>query len=245
MPTAEADRVALRAALRGAAHELNNVLVAIAGNVDLLLLRPRTRAPEALLREIQIAVELGTFLTRQLLKDGSRREPVTTDLHESIHAMAPLLRRLLGPTRHLRLELQAPQPLVAIEHGLIGQVLVNLLLNARDAMPDGGRLRIRTTLTGAPVAEGSIEDSAPGTFVRLQVIDNGRGMAPAVAARAFDPFFTTRPGRRAGLGLALVAEAVHRNDGEIRLVSRPDRGTTFSLWFKRLAESRVDPQRKE
>ncbi|MDE3154272.1 MAG: PAS domain-containing sensor histidine kinase [Acidobacteriota bacterium] len=213
---------------RSLAHDLRNVLTAVRGNVGLAL-DPDVHQPIQLLHEAILAVEYGLVLTERLRASGTPGARQAIDLNRTVDGLLPLLRRLAGPSLRIDLRPAPVGPAVLVEAGLIEQILVNLVLNARDAMPDGGLLTIRT--------EGPLAPSQPpdptGSSAReaglalLEVSDTGPGMTPEVAARVFDRFFSTSAGRGRGLGLASVARSVRANGGEIRLMTSPGQGAVF------------------
>jgi two-component system, cell cycle sensor histidine kinase and response regulator CckA len=213
----------------GVAHDFNNLLTVINGYSDLLLkLVPegdRSREP---LGEIRSAGERAAELTGQLLafsrKQVSRPEP--TDLNALVHSAENMLRRLIGEEIEMVMDLGPETVRVLSDPGQIHQVLMNLAVNARDAMPDGGVLRISTSIA-APKA-----DRAPGRYVRLGVTDTGIGMPPEVLEHIFEPFFTARQdGKGTGLGLSMVYGIVEQNGGWIEAASQPGKGTVFGVYL--------------
>jgi signal transduction histidine kinase/CheY-like chemotaxis protein len=203
----------------GVAHDFNNLL-AIIGGYGRLLDRRLADRPElrADVREIITAAQRGAELTRQMLafSRGSEREAEAGDINRAIEGSETLLRRAAGEQIDLRLTLAGDAPPVALGRGRIEQILLNLAINARDAMPGGGTLTIRTE----PHDEG----------VRLTIADTGEGMPADVAVHAFDPFFTTKPeGQGTGLGLSVVYGIVERAGGRIELDSRLGAGTRFTI----------------
>jgi PAS domain S-box-containing protein len=218
----------------GVAHDFNNLLGVILNYADFVadeLERGTTVHTDVV--EIRKAAERATELTRQLLI-FSRREivnPGPMDLNEVVREIERLLRRTLGEHVELVVDLSPDVPSVLADPGKVEQVLVNLAVNARDAMPDGGRLVISTT--EAELDRDFLEehpDVEPGSYVRLTVADNGRGMEPEVAARVFEPFFSTKhKGEGTGLGLATVYGIVTGAGGQISLYSEPGEGTVFRI----------------
>jgi PAS domain S-box-containing protein len=203
----------------GIAHDFNNLLTVILGYAEALLDAEVTLPVRAELREIRRASSSAASLTRQLLV-FSRRMPAVLepmDLNRVISELSPMLQRLLGKTVELALALNAKRPVVKADRGLLDQVLMNLLINGRDAMPDGGTMTIAT------------RDGEDGR-VTLEVTDTGQGMPPDVQAKIFEPFFTTKdPGRGTGLGLATVYTIVTQAGGSIDVESVQGRGTTFRI----------------
>jgi signal transduction histidine kinase/CheY-like chemotaxis protein len=203
----------------GVAHDFNNLLVVIGGYARLLdrqlADRPDLRTEAG---EIVAAAERGAELTRQMLmfSRGSQRDEPASDVNRAIEGSETLLRRAAGDEIDLRIALAPAASIVALGRGRIEQILLNLTLNARDAMPNGGTLTIRTE-----VGEERM---------RLTVADTGEGMPAEVAAHAFDPFFTTKgEGTGTGLGLSIVYGIVDRAGGKIDLDSTPGAGTRFTL----------------
>ena len=231
----------------GIAHDFNNLLAAISSYAELLLDAlpddPAGATPDALaavvsdaredVREIRRAAERGATLTRQLLAFGRGQLLQTRelDLNLLVGDLGRLLGRVLGAEVELRLDL-APEPApVRADPGQLEQVLVNLAVNARDAMPDGGVLSIGTR--HAVVGPGA--ELAPGRYVAVDVRDTGVGMDAATLARIFEPFFTTKPaGQGTGLGLAMVYGIIAQTGGRVTVDSTPGRGTTFSLYLPAL-----------
>ncbi|HEY7267734.1 MAG TPA: ATP-binding protein [Solirubrobacterales bacterium] len=218
----------------GVAHDFNNLLGVILNYADFVAdeLEQGTTAHTDVV-EIRKAAERATDLTRQLLI-FSRREitkPAPVHLNEVVRDIERLLGRTLGEQVELVVDLSRDVPAVLADPGQVEQVLVNLAVNARDAMPDGGRLVIETSeveLDRDFLQEHP--DVSPGRYVRLTVADNGTGMEPDVAARVFEPFFSTKhKGEGTGLGLATVYGIVTAAGGQISLYSEPGEGTVFRV----------------
>jgi PAS domain S-box-containing protein len=218
----------------GVAHDFNNLLGVILNYADFVAdeLDEGTTAHTDVV-EIRRAAERATDLTRQLLI-FSRREvikPAPVDLTEVVRDVERLLQRTLGEHVELSVNLSRSVPAVLADPGQIEQVLVNLAVNARDAMQDGGRLVIETS--EVELDRDFLHDHpelSPGRYVRLTVADNGCGMEPEVAARVFEPFFSTkRKGEGTGLGMATVYGIVTAAGGEISLYSEPGEGTVFRI----------------
>ena len=206
----------------GVAHDFNNLLTAIIGYADIALLRNPTGSAEEL-GEIRRAADRAADLTKQLLAFSRRQvvQPQVVDVNDIVEGTSRMLERLLGDHVQLSLDLAHEPLLTSIDPGQFEQVLVNLAVNARDAMPDGGVLRVATSLR------------APGD-VLLSVSDVGTGMDEATRSRIFDPFFTTKDqGRGTGLGLSTVYGIVQQANGSIDLVTAPGAGTTFLVRFPR------------
>jgi PAS domain S-box-containing protein len=223
------------------AHDFNNLLTAIGGYADLLAgtMDPDDAAIEDA-REIRRAVDRGAALTRQLLA-FSRRQLVQTqvvDLNESVHGMRPLLERLLGEHVRLTLGLGPSAGSVRIDPGQLEQVLLNLALNGRDAMPEGGRLLVETAQVELDEQYAAARrDVTPGRHAVLAVSDEGRGLSDEARAHLFEPFFTTKArGEGTGLGLATVYGIVRQAGGHIDVFSEPDFGTTFRVYLPSVEE---------
>lgn len=221
----------------GVAHDFNNLLTVISGWCETLAsgsLEDRQCAVE----QIGGAAARAAGLTAQLLAFGRKAEvsPKVVDLNDSIATVARMLERVIG--EHIALELLLdPQPQhVRVDTGQLDQVLVNLAVNARDAMPRGGRLTIGTTPYTPNATDTQRYTVAAGAYVRLRVSDTGVGMSPDVAARVFEPFFTTKGDKGTGLGLATVYGIVRQAGGGIIVHSRPGEGTTFSILLPVVAE---------
>jgi len=223
----------------GVAHDFNNVLTAILGSAELLLLdAPRGGASREEVQIIRDAAVRAQELIRQLLAFSARQvlQPAVVDLNDLVKNLGRMLRRLIGEDLALLTELGPDLGAVRVDPGQVEQVLVNLAVNARDAMPDGGRLTIRT----ANVDVSEAAELPIGRYVLIEVADTGTGMDAATMARAFEPFFTTKErGKGTGLGLASVYGIVRQSGGHIGLTSAPGAGTTFRIHLPRV-EAAVD-----
>jgi CheY-like chemotaxis protein len=221
----------------GVAHDFNNMLAVIRGNADLLLMEADqfSTAANEVLGNIAAASEKAASLTRQLLifsrKQVMHSQPVA--LNDLIRNLAKMFARTIR--EDIRLEcLYADQlPAVEADPGMLEQVLLNLVVNARDAMPGGGLLQITTEKLSLDAAHAQANPEArAGEFVRLSVSDTGTGIAPEHLPQIFDPFFTTKePGKGTGLGLATVYGIVKQHQGWIELTSQPGAGTRFNLFL--------------
>jgi signal transduction histidine kinase/HAMP domain-containing protein/ActR/RegA family two-component response regulator len=220
----------------GVAHDFNNMLTIIQGHSSALLARP-TLPPDVLdpLQAVYFAAERAAGLTRQLLMFSRKNviQPDLLDLREVVGNMSKMLQRLLGET--IQLEFRPPPELPAIEGdiGMIEQVIMNLSVNARDAMLRGGRLTIGIDIvTIDDDYVKSHADARAGQFVRMRVTDTGTGMDDATLHRIFEPFFTTKEvGKGTGLGLATVYGIVKQHEGWLEVSSEPNKGTTFDVFF--------------
>lgn len=219
----------------GIAHDFHNIMSAIRGNADLLLERTVEEALRDPAREIDFAVERATALTRHLLafsrRQALRRELV--DLNLVVTEAMPLLRHLMGAIE-IRLVLQPSRTWVRADRAQLEQVVLNLAVNARDAMPAGGRLTLRTSRLRLRSARSRAPHLEPGDYVVLTVADTGIGMKPEVRERIFEPFFTTKEaGKGTGLGLSTVYGVVRQSGGHLEVASRPGRGTRFRILLPR------------
>jgi len=216
----------------GIAHDFNNLLQAIGGNASFALTPGNQRGEnEAALSEIVAAVDRGSQLTRQLLAFGRRQtlQRERIELNELVSAHLAMIRRLIP--ENIRIDFRAAsQPIVTeADKGQLEQVLLNLCLNARDAMPDGGQLSIALDPVALDAATADQLCQRPaGPFVRLTVADTGQGMSAAVLDRIFEPFFSTKPRDKSyGLGLAVVYGIIRQHGGHIAAHSKPGQGTKF------------------
>jgi PAS domain S-box-containing protein len=219
----------------GVAHDFNNLLTVMNGYSEMLLGGLDTADPRRkLVDELCRAGERAASLTRQLLVLGSKQvvAPQLLDVNALVCDLEKLLTRILGEDIELTTALGATRPVLA-DSGQLDQVLLNLAVNARDAMPRGGRLTIETRDVELDAAYTRLHPAvAPGPYLRLTVSDTGCGMTPEVQAHIFEPFFTTKePARGTGLGLAMVFGIVHRAGGHIDVHSEPGRGATFKVYL--------------
>lgn len=230
----------------GVAHDFNNIMTVILGYGSLLKEQiPEDSPATASLKAIQDAAERATSLTRQLLAFGRRQvlEPGEFDLNEIVEKVEKLLVRLLGADIQLRTDLQEQLFLARVDSSQIEQVIINLAVNARDAMPGGGVLTIRTrNLDLHP--EGSLgRGLQPGQYVELSVVDTGHGMDETTRKHIFEPFFTTKPkGKGTGLGLATVYGIIKQSGGQILVQSRPEKGTAFRIYLQATPAPRAAPE---
>ena len=240
---AQAQRIELLGQLTGGiAHDFNNLLTSILLNADVLAsvlddkLRPLAEA-------VRTAAERGADLTRRLLAFGRRQmlEPRPTDLRELLTGMEALMRRTIG--EHIRIEFRNAADLwfATVDPSQLEHAVLNLALNARDAMPNGGRLTIETANCVFDADQASLEIK-PGQYVMIAVGDTGVGMPPDALARAFEPFFTTKDvGKGTGLGLSMVYGFVKQSGGHARIQSEPGNGTVVRLYVPRAIVAEVAP----
>jgi two-component system cell cycle sensor histidine kinase/response regulator CckA len=220
----------------GVAHDFNNVLTVIGAQTEFLLADlPLDDPRRAEVLEIQSAADRAATFTRQLLAFSRRQllQPEVVELNEVITGMEMMVRRLVGEDVVLLTKLQPQIPRVWADPGQLQQVIMNLVVNARDAMPRGGTLLIETAVVELDEHYPRQHPTAkPGVHVVLVVTDTGCGMDPATRSRIFEPFFTTKePGKGTGLGLSTVYGIVKQSGGHIWVYSEPGRGTTFKLYF--------------
>ncbi len=216
----------------GVAHDFNNILMVIAANVEALQEEPLDRPVAERLERIGGATQRAASLTRQLLAFSRKQtlQPELTDLNELIGVTSTLLHRTLGGEIDIETRLAPALGRTSIDRSQFESALVNLCVNARDAMPGGGRLTIETA--NVTFAEGDGSDVAPGDYVMLAVTDNGSGMAADVVTRAFDPFFTTKDvGKGSGLGLSMVYGFVRQSKGHVDIKSQVGWGTTVRIYL--------------
>ena len=220
----------------GVAHDFNNLLSVITGYSELLLTRIDGRNPARReIEEIHKAGERAAALTQQLLAFSRRQvlKPKRLRMNEVAENLGKMLRRLIGADIDFATESQEGLWTVRADPSQIEQILMNLCINARDAMPAGGKLVVSTAnvTLEAPLVERELT-IPPGRYATLRVADNGSGMDEEILSRIFEPFFTTKdPGKGTGLGLAMVYGIVKQSEGYIRVVSAPGEGTTFSIYL--------------
>jgi signal transduction histidine kinase/ActR/RegA family two-component response regulator len=231
----------------GVAHDFNNLLTAILGYADSLRERfADTDTGWADAGEIERLAVRASELTRHLLafSRGQVLHPAALNLNEVVRATEVLLRRVIGEDIELKLQLAEPLDSVVADAGQMERVLMNLALNARDAMPEGGVLEIRTAVVELDAEHGGLRPGVPpGAYVMLAVSDSGQGMTEEVRRHVFEPFYTTKSmGRGTGLGLATVYGIVRQSGGDITVYSEAGRGATFKIYLpaRRLAAVPVE-----
>ena len=218
----------------GVAHDFNNLLMVISGGLDMLERNLDDVRQRRLMDGMRQAAQRGASLTRQLLAFSRRKplEPEAVNLARQIGGMAELLDRSLRGDVHVELDFAEDLWAVDVDAGELELVVLNLAVNARDAMPNGGTITV-----AARNAPQETIDGAAGDFVALAVIDTGTGMAPEVQARVFEPFFTTKDiGKGSGLGLAQVYGFATQSGGTVRIDSQPNQGATVTLLLPRSQE---------
>ncbi len=223
----------------GLAHDFNNLLTGIIGSLELLQARVtqgRLSAIEHYVLAAQGAARRAAALTHRLLAFSRRQtlDPKSTDVNRLIADMADLIRRTVGPAIHLDVVEAGSLWPTLIDPNQLENALLNLCINARDAMPSGGRITIETANKWLDERAAQERDLPPGQYVSLCVSDTGTGMTPEVVARAFDPFFTTKPlGEGTGLGLSMIYGFARQSGGQVRIYSELGQGTTMSLYLPR------------
>jgi PAS domain S-box-containing protein len=230
----------------GIAHDFNNILTAILGYTEMTLDQIGPDKPiSSDLREIRAASERAVALVRQLLAFSRKQtlHPVAMDVNEVVTGMRDMLDRLIGEEIHISANLGTSIPPMLADRAQLEQVLMNLVVNARDAMPHGGVITIATASAAARDVASITRRPAPASgYIQLQVSDVGIGMDAVTQAQIFEPFFTTKGvGKGTGLGLATVYGVVQQLKGHITVNSRQGFGTTFTLYFPQVDESTVLP----
>ncbi len=234
----------------GVAHDFNNMLTGIIGYAELLLLKMPADDPHRKeVEEILAGGQRAAALTRQLLAFSRKQvvEPRVFDLNAVLLDMEKMLRRLIGEDVALETELAADAGRVRMDPGQLEQVVLNIAVNARDAMPRGGRLAVRTASRRRDAAAGPSELTLPpGPYVLLEVQDSGCGMDEATRARIFEPFFTTKDvGKGTGLGMATVYGIVKQAGGDVTVESAPDQGTTIRILLPQVGDLEQAARREE
>jgi two-component system, cell cycle sensor histidine kinase and response regulator CckA len=226
----------------GIAHDFNNIITVLLGYSDELIEEapPNSNLLSAA-EEVRRAADRASALTQQLLAFSRRQTTVSqsVDVNQVVAHMEDLIRRLIGPEIKLEFSLDPGLASISADHQQIGQVVMNLVVNARDAMPGGGKLLIETE----NVELGTdIVDVIPGPHVLLQVSDTGVGMTREIRDRLFEPFFTTKDsGQGTGLGLSMVQAIVRQSGGHVVVDSEPGRGTAFKVYFPQQSEAAAAP----
>ena len=223
----------------GLAHDFNNLLAAISGSLEVMQMRiaqGRIEEIDRFMGAAKGAVKRAAALTHRLLAFSRRQtlDPKPTDANRLIADMEELIRRTIGPAIHLEVVGAGGLWPTLVDPNQLENALLNLCLNARDAMPDGGRLTIETANKWLDERAAAERDMAPGQYISVCVTDDGVGMTPDVVAKAFDPFFTTKPlGAGTGLGLSMTYGFARQSGGHVRIYSEPGRGTTMCIYLPR------------
>ena len=236
----------------GIAHDFNNLLTGIIGSLDILRRRLGEQLPAETARFIDAAsngAQRAAALTHRLLAFARRQslDNKPADVNACVAGMEDLLRRTLGEQIEFESRLHADSWLGLTDVGQLDNALLNLAINARDAMPGGGKLTIETANTRLDAGyAASHDDVAAGEYVVISVSDTGAGMAADVKARAFDPFFTTKPiGQGTGLGLSMIYGFMKQSGGHVRIYSEPGQGTTVKLYLRRALEGGIETATQE
>jgi len=222
----------------GLAHDFNNLLMAILGNLDLIEMEsPTSEQTRRRLRNAGLAIERGTSLTRRMLALSRNQilAPILVDPNKALREMLPLLTTALGEKVDVRLQLAQEVPPVRVDPGQLESAILNLTVNARDAMPQGGSLMLSSEVSEISARSSDrsgLERLPAGRYVVIAASDDGIGMSRAVLDRLFEPFFTTKPdGKGTGLGLVMVQSFARQAGGEALVSSLEGRGTTVQLFL--------------
>jgi CheY-like chemotaxis protein len=218
----------------GVAHDFNNMLTAIMLNADVLATQIQNDSLRQLAEATRRAAEHGAELTRRLLAFGRRQTlmPAPTDINELLSEMVPLMKRTLGEHIEIKLARGADLWPATVDRGQLENAVLNLAVNARDAMPSGGRLTIETANAELDENCAASNPDVRTGYVMIAIADTGSGMAPDVLARAFEPFFTTKDvGKGTGLGLSMVYGFVKQSEGHVRIYSDIGVGTVVRLYL--------------
>jgi PAS domain S-box-containing protein len=225
----------------GVAHDFNNILTTIIGYADLMLMNIDTDKPlTEEIKEIKIAGERAAALTRQLLAFSRKQivQPKVLDLNKLLTGIEKMLVRLIGEDIEILMIPESALWKIEIDPGQMEQVIMNLVVNAKDAMPIGGKLTIETAnmdLDDSYFSEHGVVEERPGSYVMLAVSDTGIGMDKEVQEHIFDPFYTTKEkGKGTGLGLSTIYGIVKQNNGFIWVYSEPDKGSTFKIYLPKV-----------
>lgn len=222
----------------GVAHDFNNVLGVIMGYSEIIVQDPGTDNLVQYVEEIRLAAQRAAGLTRQLLVFSRKQtvQAVELDLNEVVAGMDKMLRRLIDENVEMIVVYGDKIGTIKADSGYVWQVLMNLVVNARDAMPNGGKLVIETSTVALDEADMQVHPgTAPGEYVMLSIGDTGVGMTEEVKAHLFEAFFTTKPvGKGTGLGLITCQTVVRQSGGHIDVTSEVGKGTTFKIYFPRI-----------
>ena len=228
----------------GVAHDFNNMLTVIRGYAELMLRKLDADSPyRRYVKGVLDAAERSAQTTQQLLAFSRKQmlEPTTVDVNHSVHETAELLERLIGEDVRLCLRLSPDAGFVRVDDSQLGQILLNLAVNARDAMPRGGKLTIATASVQLDESYTATHLGVePGVYVMLSFTDTGAGIQPEVQAHIFEPFFTTKEqGKGTGLGLATVYGIVKQSGGSIWVYSEVGRGSTFKIYLPQVSPAQA------
>lgn len=220
----------------GIAHDFNNLLMTILGNSEMLMAKLPAGTPvHEMATLIEEAAQRAAELTRRLLVVSRRQllRPRAIEVDRLVVALMERLRGMLGDSIAVEISRRRELRPAMADPAALETAVVNLINNARDAMPQGGRLLVETSIADIDEAQGlQAGEVAPGSYVTIAVTDNGTGMPPEAARRAFDPFFSTkRGGKGRGLGLSMVEGFVRQSGGHVALASTPGQGTTVTIYL--------------
>ena len=230
----------------GIAHDFNNLLAGISGSLEIIekrLSQGRSDGIERFINGAQTSAQRAAALTQRLLAFSRRQtlDPKPTDVNRLVFGMEDLIRRTVGPA--IRVEVVGAAGLwpTRVDPVQLESALLNLAINARDAMPEGGQLTIETANKWLDDSAGRQRDLSPGQYISVCVTDTGTGISKDIADRIFDPFFTTKPiGQGTGLGLSMIHGFVRQSGGQVRVYSEPDQGTTMCLYLPRYSGDLTD-----
>jgi len=230
----------------GVAHDFNNILTTILGYSQIMAMKIAEGDPmRDMVEDIYDAAERASSLTRQLLAFSRKQvmEMRVANLNTVVENISKMLGRLIGENIEMRLLLAESIGNIRVDVGQIEQVIMNLVVNARDAMPEGGQLTIETSKVELDERYTAVHHGVePGIYDALTVTDTGKGMTPEVQEKIFEPFFTTKKrGKGTGLGLSTVYGIIRQHNGHIYVYSEPDKGTTFKIYIPVAAESVEEP----
>jgi PAS domain S-box-containing protein len=229
----------------GLAHDFNNLLTGISGALELIDARIKQGRSDSIVKYVELArgaSKRAAALTHRLLAFSRRQtlDPKPTDINRLIIAMEEFLQRSVGPAIEVEVVGAIGLWTTLIDPNQLENALLNLCINARDAMPDGGRITIETANKWLDVNSARQRELPPGQYISLCVTDTGTGMSPDTIKRAFDPFFTTKPlGEGTGLGLSMIYGFARQSGGEVRIYSEVGEGTTICLYFPRIHSKAV------
>ncbi|MBW5414718.1 ATP-binding protein [Pseudomonas sp. MAG002Y] len=236
----------------GIAHDFNNLLTGISGSLEMIQMRVaqgRATDIDRYITAAQTAASRAASLTHRLLAFSRRQtlDPKPTQANTLIESMQDLIDRTVGPEITVTTSLSSDLWSTLCDPNQLESALLNLCINARDAMPDGGQLTIRTANIWVDERDAHEQDMLSGQYVAIAVMDTGIGMTPEIVARAFDPFFTTKPiGMGTGLGLSMIYGFAKQSGGQARIYSEAGKGTTVWIYLPRhLEESKPEPQQTE
>jgi nitrogen-specific signal transduction histidine kinase len=232
----------------GIAHDFNNLLTGIAGGLEMIDRRLSEGRQDGVQRYISVAqasTQRAAALTQRLLAFSRRQtlDPKPIDTNRLIAGMADLIRRTVGPAVEVEVVEAGGLWTTRVDPSQLENALLNLAINARDAMPDGGRLTIETANKWLDERAAAERELSPGQYLSLCVTDTGTGMTPEVISRVFDPFFTTKPlGQGTGLGLSMTHGFVRQSGGQVRVYSEVGKGTTMCLYLPRFIGDAETPE---